>query len=60
MLLSAFSMMGVMAAEADPAELKFSGATLSIDSDITVYFMVLSMKTKHMPFYNFQLYEIYF
>ena len=38
MLISAFSMMTVSAAE--EADLKFSGATLSIDSDITVYFMV--------------------
>ena len=37
MLLSAFSMLGV---SAESAELKFNGATLSIDSDITVYFMV--------------------
>ena len=37
MLVSAFSMLSVSAEDAD---LKFSGATLSIDSDITVYFMV--------------------
>ena len=37
MLISAFS---IFSASAEGADLKFSGATLSIDSDITVYFMV--------------------
>ena len=40
MLISAFSMIGASAEEAGDANLKFSGATLSIDSDITVYFLV--------------------